>query len=87
MDKCVHTEHCCAIHGCKYCDDLCPVKTGEKQQSGPCWACFDDEIKSLDEVVQFVRIMKSSYDVARMVKDYQNLSQEDKLLFLKEIGG
>jgi hypothetical protein len=30
--------------------------------------------------------MKSSYDVARMVKDYQNLSQEDKLLFSKEIG-
>ena len=86
MNKCVHTEHCCAIHGCKYYDGLCPVKTGEKQQSGPCWDCIDDEINSLDKVIQFVRIMKSSYDVARMVKDYQNLSQEDKLLFLKEIG-
>jgi hypothetical protein len=28
--KCVHTEHCCATHGCKYGDDSCPAeKSGE----------------------------------------------------------
>jgi hypothetical protein len=25
----VHDTHCCAIHGCKYGDDDCPVVSGE----------------------------------------------------------
>ena len=29
-NKCVHTEHCCAKHGCKYMDDDCPVADGTK---------------------------------------------------------
>lgn len=41
--KDVHTEHCCAIHGCKYGDDDCSVATGRKMQSFPCETCdFDD---------------------------------------------
>ena len=25
----VHATHCCPEHGCKYCDDDCPVVNGE----------------------------------------------------------
>ena len=35
----VHTEHCCAIHGCKYRDDDCTVETGKLIQSYPCESC------------------------------------------------
>jgi len=37
--KDVHTEHCCVDHGCKYCDDNCPVELGLKKQSYPCEDC------------------------------------------------
>lgn len=42
--KDVHTEHCCIAHGCKYCDDDCPVWLGYKQQSYLCESCtcWDD---------------------------------------------
>ena len=45
MSKCVHTEHCCVDHGCKYGEDGCPVYLGIKKQSCPCEACsywFED---------------------------------------------
>jgi len=35
----VHTEHCCAIHGCKYGDPDCTVETGKRLQSYPCETC------------------------------------------------
>jgi hypothetical protein len=38
-DKCVHTEHCCYDHGCKYGDEDCPVAEGTKRQSSPCEIC------------------------------------------------
>lgn len=37
--KDVHTEHCCAQHGCKYADSDCPVASGNKPQSYPCESC------------------------------------------------
>lgn len=46
----VHTEHCCAEHGCKYGHDDCPVETGRKSQSHPCEMCEfvrQDEIEAL----------------------------------------
>lgn len=39
MEKCVHTEHCCREHGCKYNDSDCPVVLGSKPQSHPCEVC------------------------------------------------
>lgn len=38
-EKCVHTEHCCKDHGCKYGDEACPVVNGVKAQSFPCEDC------------------------------------------------
>lgn len=47
MNKCVHTEHCCRVHGCKYGDDGCPVWLGHKSQSHPCESC---EVFDLNDV-------------------------------------
>lgn len=41
-EKCVHTEHCCIIHGCKYGDEDCPVVSGEKSQSYLCESCSEE---------------------------------------------
>lgn len=41
--KDVHTEHCCAKHGCKYGDDDCTVETGKFKQSFPCESCGYEE--------------------------------------------
>lgn len=35
--KCVHTEHCCAEHGCKYGDKDCVVWLGFAKQSYGYW--------------------------------------------------
>lgn len=38
--RCVHTEHCCIIHGCKYGDwDTCPVVIQKATQSHRCEDC------------------------------------------------
>lgn len=37
--KCVHTEHCCFEHGCKYGRPDCPVVLGVKKQSFLCEDC------------------------------------------------
>lgn len=51
MEKCVHTEHCCKDHGCKYGDEDCPVTTGMKPQSYPCEICgLEEEGYSSQEV-------------------------------------
>ena len=42
QDKCVHTEHCCSKHGCKYGDENCPVACGDKVQSFPCEECDEE---------------------------------------------
>lgn len=38
--KCVHTEHCCVHHGCKYGDEDCPVTNKQKFQSYECESCL-----------------------------------------------
>lgn len=39
QEKCVHTRHCCADHGCKYGKPDCPVEMGQKSQEYPCEDC------------------------------------------------
>lgn len=43
LELCVHTEHCCVVHGCKYGEEeSCPVWLGWKPQSFPCEDCSCD---------------------------------------------
>lgn len=48
-DKCVHTEHCCDIHGCKYGDVDCPVYLGMKPQSFVCETCYEEGVGSVKD--------------------------------------
>lgn len=51
----VHEGHCCALHGCKYGDEDCPVVSGETQQEYLCESCEDNGIRSIDEVQERAR--------------------------------
>lgn len=44
----VHTEHCCARHGCCYGNEDCPVARGDKPQHVPCEGC-QEELESLED--------------------------------------
>lgn len=39
----VHRTHCCSKHGCKYCDEECPVELGLLKQDYPCEMCNETE--------------------------------------------
>lgn len=39
----VHRRHCCALHGCKYGNDDCPVTNRIIDQEYPCEECSDVE--------------------------------------------
>ena len=52
-NKCVHTEHCCVYHGCKYGEDYCPVYVGYKEQSHPCEDC-DWEVNTIPTVSEHI---------------------------------
>ena len=41
----VHATHCCAIHGCKYCDDDCPVVLGQVKQEIDCEDCQYEKLR------------------------------------------
>jgi hypothetical protein len=47
----VHVRHCCWMHGCKYGDDSCPVKSGALAQEFACESCrifeAEDEAREL----------------------------------------
>lgn len=58
MDKSkwsVHEGHCCALHGCKYGDEDCPVVSGETQQAYLCESCGYDEIESLEQLKEKIQ--------------------------------
>jgi hypothetical protein len=61
--KDVHTEHCCALHGCKYSwqrqlIDECTVVSSEKPQSHMCYYCSD----WLEENWDIVLLLNAQYD-------------------------
>jgi len=71
----VHQSHCCKRHGCKYCDDNCPVERGRIVQDHPCEACADEP--------KYRVILKSNVFVGReeqittLVHDTNQEAQEE----------
>lgn len=69
----VHQSHCCALHGCKYGDDMeggdgCPVVDGAVVQDHLCEDCgwdggFGPDICSLEELAFRVRIEKAGNEL------------------------
>jgi hypothetical protein len=50
----VHRTHCCAIHGCKYGDEDCPVASGTIKQEYSCEWCNDEGFENAERVQQYV---------------------------------
>lgn len=74
-----HETHCCVFHGCKYCDDDCPVVTGNTEQKYSCEDCYREgwdgiPPKSLDEKLVNRWIM--NWDNCRDNSDQKILAEE-----------
>ncbi len=84
--KDVHTEHCCAKHGCKYGDDDCTVTTGLAPQSFDCESCdWDKENMAEDFQVNRYMVMKFDYSLDSLVQHSVSLGLENARRFLKKI--
>lgn len=58
--KCVHTEHCCRNHGCKYGqEDSCPVWLGYKLQSYACETC--DVFDGIDKLEKVPKVKATTF--------------------------
>lgn len=60
---CVHTEHCCVVHGCKYGHEDCPVANGQKDQSYPCEECEWHEFETCDQLTSLFANLKEKPNV------------------------
>jgi hypothetical protein len=73
--KDVHTEHCCAKHGCKYGSwqgkGPCSVEDGSKPQSYMCEYCAD----WLEENWELIQFMREVYDAGRRFGQAEGLRQ------------
>jgi hypothetical protein len=73
-DKCVHTEHCCKKHGCKYIDPECPVVLSLKNQSFPCEECSLED----QDPIQYTASFNAALDFA-----LDGEAEEEGLTFLR----
>lgn len=74
MTKCVHTEHCCVYHGCKYGDDDCPVWLGIKPQSYGYWDGMSN-IVPIEECISLVT--PAELEERRELVNYYNTYDEN----------
>jgi len=82
---CVHTEHCCVLHGCKYGDgENCPVESRRKRQSFPCEDCgsgshmgslIEEAFKGEDDLI---------YVKQRILDDLSDQETDDAIKVLRE---
>jgi hypothetical protein len=56
--KGVHVHHCCAIHGCKYGNEDCPVANKELKQIYLCEYCEEDGFSTVGELNDFVALQE-----------------------------
>jgi len=66
-------SHCCAIHGCKYGYDDCPVFAQKVKQEYLCEDCGTDGIESLDELNLILALPskeKATENLKLSVKEY-----------------
>lgn len=59
----VHQTHCCFVDGCKYCDDDCPVVSGEIAQE---YCCEDCPSYANPTVIHSIEVTVEQY------KEYEN---------------
>lgn len=67
---CVHTRHCCRIHGCKYGDADCPVYLGFSTQESPCELCQQDPNDEDYKYVELNNIPKVNFEEFKKRREY-----------------
>lgn len=75
--KDVHTEHCCARHGCKYGEENCTVVTGKKKQSFPCETCLDPETQREDLWVRIKDHLADSHNCGVCADLWETMTKLD----------
>lgn len=75
----VHAAHCCAKHGCKYCDHDCPVISGEVKQDHPCEEC-DIEARRVDLA------MRKAVELGVMADTPENRTAMQSIIYEADIG-
>lgn len=78
----VHDAHCCPIHGCKYCDDFCPVEEG-LEEGLRCESCdFDDngrekyapqQARALEKVEDIIRNYDEDHPVWMVASNIRDI--------------
>lgn len=66
----VHASHCCAIHGCKYGQEDCPVVNKRIEQEYLCEECSYDGIKKDDLEAFFngVQVIQPFYSTSNRIE-------------------
>lgn len=84
----VHKSHCCVLHGCKYREDNCPVEYKEVTQDYLCDECWDDGLRSLEdlELILSTDCCSDMIEFSRNTENFRNLKKFKVCPFcLKEI--
>jgi len=82
MNRCVHTSHCCVLHGCKYGDTDCPVVNKEADQEYVCETCSEYGINDLHSLNQ-AKSLEGPVDLTKDDCDFLRLTTTDWKLNIK----
>lgn len=74
----VHQGHCCAIHGCKYMDEECPVILRQVQQDHFCEDCELESRKVVSAMAKAVElgVMQDTHEMRSALKQILQAAQD-----------
>lgn len=83
----VHITHCCALHGCKYCNEDCPVTNALASQEYMCEECEGEVVSPIfsdKPIIVNVSIL-DGLNIFFNVKKFLALESETKLNVDKDV--
>lgn len=60
----VHVTHCCSRHGCKYCDDDCPVAKNRLPQAYACEECTEETAELVHLLETGLAVLKNGVNAS-----------------------
>lgn len=83
----VHQTHCCVLHGCKYCDDDCPVVNRTIKQAYPCEDCHgfmpdpDHPDYAILSVYDSVELMNEILKLRNTIRAHRDGAMDNQALY------
>lgn len=71
MNTGVHKTHCCIIHGCKYMNEDCAVVHDRVTQEYICEDCYNEGIKTVEEVRKLFKSGKRKCETCGSVYQHE----------------